>query len=111
MNSSSETLGSGDFYPVLPKLGKDARQDQASCVEVGSNTSTVILRVVGSDEKGSLQFETVKYGHDSHGIRIPKITALVRARSNCKRQTRPLVRESVSHQQTSNCLTIIKIWS
>jgi hypothetical protein len=31
-------------------------------VEVGSNTSTLTLRVVGGDEKGSLKSETVKYG-------------------------------------------------
>jgi hypothetical protein len=30
------------------------------CVEAGSNTSTVTLRVVGGDEKGSLKSETVK---------------------------------------------------
>jgi hypothetical protein len=28
------------------------------CVEAGSNTSTVTLRVVGGDEKGSLKSET-----------------------------------------------------
>jgi hypothetical protein len=28
---------------------------------------------------------------------------------NCKRQTGPLDRESAPHQQTRNCLTIIKI--
>jgi hypothetical protein len=33
-------------------------------VKAGSNTSTVTLRVVGGDEKGSLKSETVKYGHD-----------------------------------------------
>jgi hypothetical protein len=38
-------------------------------VEVGSNTSTVALRVVGDDEKGSLESETVKYGRESHGTR------------------------------------------
>jgi hypothetical protein len=38
-------------------------------VEVGSNTSTIALRVVGGDEKGSLESETVKYGHESHGTR------------------------------------------
>jgi hypothetical protein len=32
----------------------------ATRVEAGSNTSTVTLRVVGSDEKGSLESETVK---------------------------------------------------
>jgi hypothetical protein len=38
-------------------------------VEVGSNTSTVALRVVGSDKKGNLESETVKYGRESHGTR------------------------------------------
>jgi hypothetical protein len=31
-------------------------------VEAGSNTSIVILRVVGDDEKGHLKSETVKFG-------------------------------------------------
>jgi hypothetical protein len=39
------------------------------CVETRSNTSTVTLRVVGGDEKGSLESETVKYGRQSHGTR------------------------------------------
>jgi hypothetical protein len=38
-------------------------------VEAGSNTSTVTLRVIGGDEKGSLRSETVKYGHESRGTR------------------------------------------
>jgi hypothetical protein len=38
-------------------------------VEVGSNTSTVTLRVVGGDEKGSLKSETVKYGRKSQGTK------------------------------------------
>jgi hypothetical protein len=42
-------------------------------VEAGSNTSTVTLRVVGGDEKGSLESETVKYGHESYGTRTQKI--------------------------------------
>jgi hypothetical protein len=41
-------------------------------VEEGSNTSTVALRVVGGDEKGSLESETVKYGHESYGTRTRK---------------------------------------
>jgi hypothetical protein len=36
-------------------------------VEAGSNTSTVILRIVGGDEKGSLKSETAKYGRKSQG--------------------------------------------
>jgi hypothetical protein len=39
------------------------------CVEAGSNTSTVTLRVVGGDEKGSLKSETVKYGYETKGTR------------------------------------------
>jgi hypothetical protein len=43
----------------------------------------------------------------------PRVTALARASSNCKRQTRSLVRERerAPYQQTRNCLTVIKIWS
>jgi hypothetical protein len=33
----------------------------------------------------------------------PKMTALARTSSNCKRQARPLVRESAPNQQTRNC--------
>jgi hypothetical protein len=38
------------------------------------------------------------------------MAALAKASSNCKRQIRPLVRESAPHQQTRNCLRVIKIW-
>jgi hypothetical protein len=41
-------------------------------VEAGSNTSTVTLRVVGGDEKGSLKSETVKYGSSLKGLRPEK---------------------------------------
>jgi hypothetical protein len=41
----------------------------------------------------------------------PKRTALARTRRNCKRRTGPLVRESAPHEQTRNCLTVIRIWS
>jgi hypothetical protein len=40
-----------------------------------------------------------------------RMTALARASSKCKRQTRPLVRDSVPQQQTCNSLKVIKIWS
>jgi hypothetical protein len=40
-----------------------------SRVEAGSNTSTMTLRVVGGDEKGSLEYEAVKYSHEFHGAR------------------------------------------
>jgi hypothetical protein len=42
---------------------------QNSRVEAGSNTSTVTLRVVGGDEKGSLESETVKYSVEFQGTR------------------------------------------
>jgi hypothetical protein len=40
MNSSSGTLGGGDFHPVLLKLSKDARpgQDRAICQTESSQT-------------------------------------------------------------------------
>jgi hypothetical protein len=38
-------------------------------VEAGSNTSTMTLRVVGGDEKKSLNSETIKYGHETKGTR------------------------------------------
>jgi hypothetical protein len=38
-------------------------------VEAGSNTSTVTLRVVEGDEKGSLKSETVKYDLEFQGTR------------------------------------------
>jgi hypothetical protein len=43
--------------------------ESVSCVEAGLNTSTVALRVVGGNEKGSLESETVKYVRESHGTR------------------------------------------
>jgi hypothetical protein len=66
-------------------------------VEAVSNTFTVKLRVVGGDEKGSLESETVKYVPRVLRDSDQKITALARASSNYKRQTRPLVREGASN--------------
>jgi hypothetical protein len=43
---------------------------RGSLVEAGSNTSTVALRVVGGDKKGSLESGTVIYGRESHGTGI-----------------------------------------
>jgi hypothetical protein len=37
-------------------------------VEAGSNTSTVALRVEGGNEKGSLKYETGKYGPSPMGL-------------------------------------------
>jgi hypothetical protein len=40
--------------------------------------------------------------------KIVNMTALARASSNCKQQTRPLVREDAPYEQTRNCLTVTK---
>jgi hypothetical protein len=37
-------------------------------VETVSNTSTLALRVVGGDEKGSLESDRVKYGREPTGL-------------------------------------------
>jgi hypothetical protein len=62
----------------LLKREYSRERESDSRVEAGSNTSTVTLRVVGGDEKGSLESETVNYGHESHGSRTPKMSALAR---------------------------------
>jgi hypothetical protein len=56
-------------FPVRCELDVYSTESR---VEAGSNTSTVALRVVGGDEKGSLESETVKYDHESHGTRTRK---------------------------------------
>jgi hypothetical protein len=55
-------LGNGGvFYGSASRLYKWFRTE--------SNTSSVTLRVVGGDEKGSLKTETVKYGREIQGTR------------------------------------------
>jgi hypothetical protein len=44
-------------------------RERVARVEAESNSSTVTLRVVRGDEKGSLGSETVKYGPEYQGIR------------------------------------------
>jgi hypothetical protein len=59
-----------------------------------------------ANERGCMQTE------ESLEVKLAKrMTALARASSNCRRQTRPIVRKGASHQQTHNCLTVTKIWS
>jgi hypothetical protein len=40
--------------------------------EAGLNTSTVTLRVIGGDKRGSLKSETVKYGREPQGTWTPE---------------------------------------
>jgi hypothetical protein len=57
--------------PPLYKSNKlRSRAVKKKRVETGSNTSTVTLRVVGGDEKGSLKSQTVKYGLETKGPQI-----------------------------------------
>jgi hypothetical protein len=63
-HNNESIVGSGVFYAVRSEAVSHEGPSSA-----GSNTSTVALRVVGSDEKGSLESETVKYGRESHGTR------------------------------------------
>jgi hypothetical protein len=80
-------------------------------VEAGSNTSTVTLRVVGGDEKGSLKSETVNYGLKSQATRTRVRLRWQGPAAHKKRQTRPLVREVTPQEQDRNCHKVINIWS
>jgi hypothetical protein len=67
-------------------------QSSETRVEAGSNTSTVILRVVGGDEKGNLKSDSKIWSRVSRDS-DPKKTALARASSMYKWQIRLLVKE------------------
>jgi hypothetical protein len=94
MRKCSGNLGLGDFYSGRVKVITCSAlvNSRISCVEAGSNTSTVTLRVVRGDEKGSLKSETVKYGYESKGARTQERLRW-RVPAAYTRQTRPLVRE------------------
>jgi hypothetical protein len=78
-------------------------------VEVGSNTSTVTLQVVGGDEKRSLTSETVKYGCESRGTRTRERLCWQAA---CTKDRSVLSSERAPHKkQDRNCQTVINIWS
>jgi hypothetical protein len=69
INTTTEKPGRKCFHVghVDAVQGGQLDKPELSHVEVGLNTPTaVVLRVIG-DEKGSLEFETVKYRHKSHG--------------------------------------------
>jgi hypothetical protein len=76
--SQGYVAGRQDYLAVVGNLSKGRKpwiktlvlhETMYPRVEAGSNTSTVTLRVVGGDEKGSLESEKVKYDHESHGTR------------------------------------------
>jgi hypothetical protein len=80
-------------------------------VEAGSKISTVTLRVVGGDEKGSLKFETAKYGRESQGTRTREIlrwqgpAAIANGRPVLSSERAPYKNKTVTVTQ------VIKIWS
>jgi hypothetical protein len=76
----------------------------------GQRRSTVTLRVVGGDEKGSLKSETVKYGRESQGTRARERLRWQGPAAYIK-DTRPLVREGAPQKQDRNCQIVIDIWS
>jgi IS5 family transposase len=80
-------------------------------VEVGSNTSTVTLRVVGGDEKESLKYETVIYGREYQGARTRERLRWQEPAAYTK--DRPVLSsERAPHKkQERNCHTEINIWS
>jgi hypothetical protein len=80
-------------------------------VEAGSTTSTVTLRDVGGDEKGSLKSETVKYGPEFQGTRIRERLRRQRPTAYTEERPAPRVREGSPQKQDRTCQTVINIWS
>jgi hypothetical protein len=79
-------------------------------VEAGSNTSTVTLRVVGGDEKGSLKSETVKYGRKSQWTTIRERLRWQGPAAHAK--DRPfLSSERAPHGNKNVTVRQINIWS
>jgi hypothetical protein len=67
-STTNEPFGGCSFCgPHQVIKGSSFGSSVPSRMEVGSNTSTVTLRVVGGDEKGNLESETVEYCDESHG--------------------------------------------
>jgi hypothetical protein len=79
-------------------------------VKVGSNTSTVTLRVVGVDEKGSLKSETVKYGREPQGNRSRERLRWQGPAAYTK-DIHVLSSKGRPQKQDRNCQTVINIWS
>jgi hypothetical protein len=85
----------------------------------GSSTSrrkrrkgdTVPGAITGSPRLGEYQIWDIKIWSWVSEDSDQRMTALARTSSSCKWQTHPLVREEAPHQQTRNCLTVIKICS
>jgi hypothetical protein len=57
---------------------------------------------------GVSKIETIIYAHESRGTSDLRKASLAMCSKKCKLQERLLVREGAPHQQTRNCLKIIK---
>jgi hypothetical protein len=80
-------------------------------MEAESNTSTVTLRVVGGDERGSLKSETVKYGREYQGTQTQERLRWQGSAAYTKGRL-VLSSERAAHKnQDCNCQTVINIWS
>jgi hypothetical protein len=92
-------------------MNEQPEAEWSACVEAGSNTSTVTLRIVGGDEKGSLKSETVKYGRESQrtrtkeGLRWQGPAAHIKDRPDLSSERAPHKIKTVTVTQ------VIKIWS
>jgi hypothetical protein len=97
--------------PSSYERGQNRTQNSEFRVEAGWNTSTVNLRAVGGDEKGSLKSETVKYGRQFQGTQTRERLRW-QGPAPCTNDRPVLSSEGVPHKkQDRNCQTVINIWS
>jgi hypothetical protein len=89
----------------MPRLYSESRPGKLVEISWGINTGTWPSRLRESRIWDSKMWSWIPKDSD------PRMTALARTSSHCKRQTRPIVRKGTPHQQTRNYLTVTKIWS
>jgi hypothetical protein len=112
--SSWTTMETGVFSLwSVPRSYLDDWDDTVTRVEASSNTSTVALLIVGGDKKGSLKFETVKYGREAQRTRTRTRERLLdKGQQHIQKTDRPLVREGAPpKKQNRNSQTVKNIWS
>jgi hypothetical protein len=68
VNNRGLTVERGVLSPVRVKPAQTEMQNpelEPSRVKAASNTFTIVLRILGCDEKGSLESVAIKHGHES----------------------------------------------
>jgi hypothetical protein len=95
-----------------PRLHKESilRCDLDTRVEAGLNTTTVTLRVVGGDEKGSLKSEAVKYGRECQGTRT-RARLRWQGPAAYTKDKSAFSSERAPHKNTTVTVKLINIWS